>query len=201
MTAGHEKRAKEWSKWKKYLLVLLFAVLLEVIFFQRDVWLLRLKKDTPTQLAFSLTDMEKHDWSGEDTVSAQEGAYLLIYTEPMYVGSLTFTYRADRQISKWRVLYTSASGTVEAVDVTEQNGRVACTLNREVGPILRIDPVPDGETALTELQLMINDTALHISAARIITVMLVYTIGSLLMRIQRMPDYTKYIHSEKERKA
>ena len=72
-------------------------------------------------------------------------------------------------------------------------------LDKEVGPILRIDLGEDAEVKLSDIHVVVNPVPrLHVSVSRIVAVVLIYVCGSLLFRIQKMPDYTRYIQKKEE---
>lgn len=189
------------NKIGKWVAVILTAVLFEFIYMQQEVWTVRLRKDIEKDLVYELKDLELLNWteSEEGPVSSIDPA-IYIPTDPMRLYNLKCKTITEPEVNRWLFYYTADNGEVQVQNVEGKDGFFSLKLNKEIGPILRIDPITSPGTILKNCMVTINPTEFHISISRIIALVLIFFIGSKLMGIQKMPDYSKYI-SRKENES
>lgn len=185
----------------KVLLSVCIAVLLELSVFNFDVWSTKLKTEQLKTATFSLEELTLVNWHMED------GAYisdidpqLFVPTDSMWLSSVSIQYETEPQVANCSFYYSNPDQTVDVLNNTDiSNGQTLFKLDKEVGPILRIDLGEDAEVKLSDIHVVVNPVPrLHISVSRIVAVVLIYVCGSLLFRIQKMPDYTRYIQKKEE---
>lgn len=185
----------------KVLLSVCIAVLLELSVFNFDVWSTKMKAEQLKTDTFSLEELTLVNWHMED------GAYisdvdpqLFVPTDPMWLSSIFIQYKTAPQVENCSFYYSNPDQTVDVLSKTDVlNGQTIFKLDQEVGPILRIDLGEDAGVKLSDIHVVVNPVPrLHISVSRIAAVVLIYIVGSLLFRIQKMPDYTHYIQKKEE---
>lgn len=185
--------------YQKVLLSLLFAVVLEMTWFQLPVWRIRLDGDAVKDVRCTLSDMEPENWTQTPRgyVSGDE-ASLRLATVPTRIYRLRVFTDTEPGLTGCTLSYTDGSGEEGRLPVELKDGRGEAALNKTVDGSLRILPHASSGLLLRGAEVEINPTAFHVSVSRIAAVVLIYTCGSLLFRIQRMPDYTRYIQKKKE---
>ena len=185
----------------KILLSVCAAVLLELAVFNFDVWQMRLSAEPQKNIVFSLGELTPVNWRTEgDTYVSESDPQLFIPTDPMYLYSVSVQYETEPQVTSCTFYYSNPDGTVSLLNNTDILGeQTIFRLNKTIGPILRIDLGEEPGIKLSDMRVVVNPTPqLHISISRIVAVVLIYTCGSLLFRIQKMPDYTRYIQKKEE---
>ena len=185
--------------YQKVLLSLLFAIALELCWFQRSIWRIRRDRDAPRNDQYELADMVLLNWRETDGEYISEADPIIyIPTDPMYLNELEIHFVTEPVCENCLFYYTAESGEVRAESFIADRGSARIMIGQNVGPILRVDLGEDAGTKLKSVSAVINPAQMHISISRMIAVVLIYVCGSLLFRIQRMPDYTKYIQNQEE---
>lgn len=185
----------------KVLLSVCVAVLLEVVVFNFDVWGTKLKAEQLQTAAFSLEDLTPVNWYMEDGVYISDvDPQLFVPTDPMWLSSVSIQYITEPQVTDCAFYYSNPDQTVSVLNnIDISDGQTVFKLDKEIGPILRVDLGEEAGVRLSAIRVIINPMPqLHISISRIVAVVMIYVCGSLLFRIQRMPDYTHYIQKKEE---
>lgn len=180
--------------YKKVLISLLFAIALELSWFQLSSWIIRLDRNSPKDLSISFDELELINWQdARDGFVSESDPIICIDTEPMHLYTLDFLIETEPLIDECTFFYTDENGVIQSEQIDGSMGRYHIKHNKDIGAILRLDPGEEAGVLLTDMELVINSTQLHVSFSRIIAIVLIYVCGSQLFRIQRMPDYTRYI--------
>ena len=184
---------------QKMLLLLLFAFVLEVGWFQLPIWRVRLDSDAPKDEQYDLADMNLLNWqdAGEEYISG-ENPIIYIPTDSMHLYNLEFQYTVEPDCKNCLFFYTAANGEVMVQSVAADNGVIHVRLDENVGPILRVDLAETAGVKLKSANATINSSALHISFSRVTAIVMICVCGSLLFRTQETPDYTVYIQKRQE---
>lgn len=184
----------------KVLLSLCVAILLEIAVFNFNVWQSRFASDQLKPTEYTVEDLTFVNWrlDGDGYVSDAD-PQLFVPTSSMRINSVSVEILSEPEMTECMLYFSNPDGTVIAQENTDIRGSTTFRIGKNVGPTLRIDPGEKAGLRLSDVRIIVNPTPhLHISISRIIAVVLIYVCGSLLFRIQRMPDYTHYIQKEKE---
>ena len=189
-------------KIKKLLLVVLFSVLLEFFYFQRDYWIYRLDGNVKTSLTLTLEDAQAINWEISDSgMISNEDPILLFLIDPIYVYNLKVSYKTIPDIETCTVIYRDAQNELKSTAVTAVSGNFNVLMRENLGTELRIDLGEAAGTRLDEITVVINNVPFTPSLSRIIAVILIYICGVYLFKIQEMPDYQKYFSSDNSSKS
>ena len=181
----------------KVILSLLVGVFLELTVFQLGAWRARFDPSAPKDQRYELADMTAVNWEKDgDAYISGADPILLLPSEGMRVYRVTAGFSAEPKPGEITLYYQKTDGSQAAVQGDVLKNRAIFSVNKTVGPELRLDIGEEAGRRLDELSVVVNPTGLDISVSRIVAVVLVYVCGSLLFRIQRMPDYTRYIQKK-----
>ncbi len=183
---------------KKIIIVFLAAIVFEFGWCQRSAWLLMLNKNTPKDIYYELSEMEFVNW--EKTANGYislDDPIIYIPTNPLFLFNVEFRADVSPKPASSVLYYTDKNGAVKTEESSIHNGLLKYSIGKPVSAVLRVDIGEHAGLVLNNAEAIINSTTVRPSVSRIIAVILIYMSGSLLFRIQRMPDYTKYIQ-EKE---
>lgn len=189
------------NKIVQFFLVLLFAVVLEVLYFNFDAISDYLDNSIQHDISYQLSDMELTNFN-ENLISSSD-PMLCIYGIDIFVrdiivrvetngaatGSLFYTTQSEEDFSAEKMLLlNNLSGTEKYL------------LNSNIHA-LRVDPGEDANIKLYDFEIILNPSSrFDISVSRIITILIVYYGFTMLFSIQRMPEYKTEKESEDERK-
>lgn len=185
----------------KVLLSLCVAILLEAAVFNFDVWQVRFDPNQPESAEYTAEDLTFVNWQTDgDGYVSDADPQIFVPTGSMRINSVSIEITSEPEMTECMLYFSNPDGTVSARENADIHK--ACTvfkLRENVGPTLRIDPGEKAGLHLSAIRVVVNpQPQLHISVSRIAAVVLIYICGSLLFRIQRMPDYTRYIQKKKE---
>ena len=181
----------------KILISLLIALLLEGFYFQLQTWRTRLDGNAVKDDVYTREDMAFINWHEEgDGYESDIDPIIYVYTEPMMLHSVNVRFSSNPDVTDCLFYYTAEDETIKVISGTARNGVVNFSLNKNIGPILRIDLGENPGVELKDIVVTVNPSSFHFSLSRVVTVVLLYVCGALLFRIQRMPDYTQYINKE-----
>lgn len=188
---------------KKVLKVLLLAVVLEVLWFNRDPLLMRILPGIERDIVYSLDDVALINYTENEFGEAISILDPQVHLPP--VDSMVYRMEIGYQTSPAQigctVYYTNPDGEVLSRNgLFNRRGFISMDVDAAPGTVLRLDIGELEGIVLTELNVTLNPTALHISMSRIIAVLLIYISGVLLFGLQKMPDYSQYVVPTKEEK-
>lgn len=176
---------------RNVMIVAVFAVALELLYFNFPMLSARLDTELSTDVSYMLKDLVlvNMDENSHGYVS-KEDPQLFAETDSMKIQQVEVNCQTEPMITSLLFYYTDAENVVQVISApVASDGSASIRLNQNVGPILRIDPGEAAGVRLLDCSITINSTHLRISPARIVAVVLIYVCGFLLFRIQRMPDY------------
>jgi hypothetical protein len=190
--------------WVKIMFSALVAIALELLCFNFQTLLILLDDNIPKDKSYTLQDMTLINWvdNGDGTYISQTDPQLLIPSEAMRIRRISVSFKAVPAIDICTFYYTDTKNVLHSIINKEiSKGETAFTPDEQVIATTRLDIGETDGVKLSDIKVTINPTDIHISVSRIIAVVLIYVCGSLLFRIQRMPDYTKYIQMDQAYKT
>lgn len=185
--------------WKKTVLVVLFAVVLEIGYFNFSHWKIQLNADTAKDVTFSLQDGQPVNWEEADGILySLEDPQIILDLAPMQIQTVVLHLDGAKDVERCLFYYTDTDGTVQTVngEATGGDEYLFTVKDTSVGAV-RFDTEGSAQMQLKNFEMVINPTEWHISISRIVAVVLIYLVGVLLFQTQKMPDYEAYIQKRK----
>lgn len=176
----------------RIILSLVLGIVLEVFIFNYSAMRIRLDPSLNKDQTFTLNDMEMVNWiAGSDGIVSKEDPQLFFTSDGIErIETVDIQFHTNPTVTTAQFFYTDEGGMVKAVDATILKSNYArFKVGAAAQPILRIDLGGSAGIHLNDITVTINSSVLHISISRILMVVLIYICGSLLFRIQKMPDY------------
>lgn len=171
---------------------LLLATALEVFVFNFSALQIRMDPSLEANQIFTLEDMEAVNWTQEgDGYISKDDPQLFFQTDgPQRIKTVNIQFNTEPIITSAQFFYTDETGAVQVITLTgAESGSVSCQVEIATDQLLRIDLGDFAGTRLSDITVTLNSSVWQISISRIIAVVLIYICGSLLFRLQRMPDY------------
>lgn len=185
--------------WKKTILVVLLAIVLEVGYFNFSHWTIQLNADAEKNVTFSLQDGQPVNWEERGGILySLEDPQIILALPPMQIQTVALHLDGAKGVERCLFYYTDADGTVQVVS-SETTGRdeYQFTVKDASVGMLRFDTEGSAQMQLKNFEMVINPTEWHISISRMVAVVLIYLVGVLLFQTQKMPDYEAYIQKRK----
>lgn len=179
---------------KKIAMICLFAVLLEVVYFNYSALRMMFGEQKDKNLAFQEENTLFVNWEkqGSTFVSTSVDPQMLFELDAMKIDTVVLQADTVPAVVPCQFFYTNANGEVVAVEGStdpEKEGCIEFQVDDWSSDLIRIDIGDAPGIQLGGFTVTVNPVQWHISLSRIIAVVLIYLLGSLLFRIQRMPDY------------
>lgn len=167
------------------------AVLLEVLCFNFQTMAIFLDTSLEKNIVYTCDEMLFINWNaaGDGSYISGDDPQILIPSPPMKIVSVDVALQTEPASNTCVFFYTAEDGTVATVENQSANGFVQFSVDQPVDEMTRIDVGDAAGTRLTDISVTINPAKWNISLSRIAAVVLIYLCGSMLFRIQRMPDY------------
>ena len=179
----------------KVCLSLVIAVIFELTFFQFPFWASRFDQTSPKDLCYEIKDKAAENSEKEEIVfDNNEDLILNLPCERMRLYYAIAVFPTEPNLDDITLYYQRDDGSLKAVKGDIEKNRVYFSVNKLVESELRLEIDERAKAEINNLLIIVNPTTLDFSVSRIVAVVLIYVCGSLLFRIQRMPDYTKYIN-------
>lgn len=177
-----------------FLAVTLVAFALELFVFNFQSFREMASSAAVKDCTLTLEDFDKLNWTEQQDGYVSEADPILVYAGlNSRIDRLTLSFTAEGAVPYVDLFYTdentsSFSGDrMTRVPLSDGNS-CTVTLNATAND-LRIDLGDDPGLRLQALTVTINSTQIHLSAARIIAVIVIFFLGRFLFSLQREPDY------------
>ena len=177
---------------KKVIIISLIAVLLEVFYFNFSALQLMLGEHEGKNLVFHENDFSFVDWEkqGDTFISTSVDPQVLIGLDGMRINSVLLHADTIPQTDSYQFYYTDEHGEVAVVNGSRsESGLIMFHVNDWSANWIRIDIGDAPGIQLKGVTVTVNPVQWDISLSRIVAIILIYLLGSLLFRIQSMPDY------------
>ena len=188
--------------WKKTVLVVLFAVVLEFGYFNFSSWRIRLDPNIEKDITLSLQDGYPVNWEEKDGVLyGLEDPQVIFELPAMQIQTVELHLNDADGVEACLFYYTDADGVVQAVSGEEkQKSLYHFIVKDNSAGAVRFDTESTKQMKLKGFEMVINPTEWDISISRIVAVILIYLVGALLFQTQKMPDYEVYTRKKEEKK-
>lgn len=177
---------------KRTVVICLIAALLEIFYFNFSTVQMMTGEQEEKNLIYHESDFSFVDWEqqGDTFISTSIDPQILIGLDGMKINSVLLQADTIPEIDSYQFYYTNEHGEVAVVNGSRiKNGAIMFYVNDWSANWIRIDIGDTPGIQLGGFTVTVNPVQWHISLSRIIAVVLIYLLGSLLFRIQRMPDY------------
>ena len=186
----------------KIVAVTLAAVLLEVLYFNFQPLAMSISKNIEKNLIYSMDDLSFVNWekNSDGSYTSLEDPQVLIPTPQMKIELVEVNFRTEPSVVHSELFYTDANGTLQVCqNLSNQEDSFRCKIGETAQGTIRLDIGETSGVTLSELIVVVNPVQFDISVSRIVAVLLIYVFGSLLFRIQKMPDYHITDHKEEQK--
>ena len=184
-----------------FIIVLGGAVLLEMLFFNFQPIKDRIMSNKLLNQKYELSDFEQHNWSvsGEVIVSAAD-PILVLHDLNYYVSSVAIQYKVQGALDRIDLFYVDEQHPVfsgEALIQTQvkkpEDTRIIY-LGKTIQK-LRIDMGDISGLVLEEFVVVLNPSIIHLSVARIVTMLIIFYTAKILFSLQKSPDYSCLLYT------
>lgn len=172
---------------------LLIGLLLEILVFNFG-FLTMLMEPSLQERVLRMEDFEATNWSEyEGRLISQPDPMFVAYQLQGKVKTAAIYYETAQQPDSITLYYTNSRYPIVCEETTRRtqsnpNQRVEITINDEI-QVLRVDIGESAGLELTDFRVVFNEREFDFSVSRIMTMVLIWLVGTFLFGMQKMPDY------------
>lgn len=167
------------------------SILLEIFFFNFQTVAMLVDVSLEKNMVYTSDDVTYVNWD-----TAQDGSYIsredpqiLIPTSAMKMNIVEISFQAEPADHTCVFFGTDREGTIFSMETQSLGGYAQFPVNQWTAETVRVDIGDYAGTVLSGIVVTVNPAKFHISFSRIVAIILIYLSGSMLFRIQRMPNY------------
>lgn len=182
------------KKFLKIILLIIFALTLELGYFNLNYFISYLNKNQNNNIRYSLNDVTFNNWErlNEKEYISYTDSNIIIENLDTYVDEVYIEYNVNTQIPVIDVFYTIDNNQYFTADnmitINNPNDKLTMNINKYVAS-LRVDLSDLEGLIIDEFTIIINPIELKFNIYRVIAMIMIYVSFKSLFLLQKNPKY------------